>query len=122
MDSVGIETSASFLGYLRRWSRRRQHMDTLHQLYVTFTEQGWLPALGVSCVLAMLLASKMVSLTFAKSVLCFGLLVTLGWLALDLAFYPGSHNLLPFEVLFKLVLVAPLGIALRFKKRHARIA
>jgi hypothetical protein len=96
-------------------------MDTLHEFYVAFTEHWWLPTLGVSCVVALLVASKSLSRTVALGVFFFGLVVTLGWLVLDLAFYPGSHNLLPFEVLFKLVLIAPLGIALAYKKRHARI-
>ena len=93
-------------------------MDALHRAYVSFTEHGWLIALVVSCVVAIAVSLKAVPLSAAIATLALGLLLTIGWMILDLAFFPGSHNLLPFEALFKLLLVLPLAGAVLYKWRR----
>src|SRR5687767_13978350 len=90
-------------------------MDALHRAYVAFTENWWLTALAASCVLALLSAPKPVPLVIAIATLALALVVTIGWMIFDLAFYPGSHNLLPFEAVFKLVLLVPLGVSVWYK-------
>ncbi len=90
-------------------------MDALHQAYVAFTENWWLVSFAVSCGLALVLLLKQVPLSTAIVTLALSGVLTIGWLILDLALYPGSHNLLPFEAALKLVLVGPLAASLLYK-------
>lgn len=91
-------------------------MDTLHRAYVAFTEHWWLPTLAISCVSAVLVAPKRVPLVFAFGALIVGFAAMIGWMVLDLVFFPESHNLLPFEACFKLLLLAPLALSIQLKR------
>jgi hypothetical protein len=93
-------------------------MDALHRAYVTVTEHWWLASLAVSCIIACLIALKPVPFSVAIAALVLGALLTIGWMILDVIFYPASHNLLPFEAVFKFVLLSPIAVAFWFKIRR----
>jgi hypothetical protein len=92
-------------------------MEALHQAYRAVTEDWWLLTLAVSCLVGLLVAPKAVPMVIAVAALVLGALLTMGWMLLDLAYYPGTHNLLPLEAIFKLVLLAPLVASLWYKFR-----
>jgi hypothetical protein len=95
-------------------------MDELHRAYILFTEEYWLVSFVTSCVIAgvLLLSRIPITVAIAVAILVFG--ITVGWMVLDLLARPGSHNLLPLEMMFKIVILIPLiaSIAIKFVMEH----
>lgn len=92
-------------------------MDRLHDLYVAFTDRGWPAAILASLVLAGFILWRRTPWIIVICIAVTAALALPGWMLLDFALYPQSHNLFPLEVIFKLLILAPIALAIAARLR-----